>query len=277
MLTADALRHAAAALRQAGVENPAREARLLLAHLLAIPAATLLPTAQHDIDPAAFAAILARRTAREPLAYITGTRGFWTLDLEVSSATLIPRPDSETLIHAALAHFPDRARPLRILDLGTGTGCLLLAALSEYPNAQGIGTDLSPQAAALAARNAARLGLSPRALFLAANWADPLGAQPFDLILSNPPYIASATIPTLMPEIAAHEPNAALDGGADGLRAYAAIIPLLPALLARGGLACLELGAGQAPQVAALARRAGFTHIATRADLAGMDRALLLG
>ena len=194
-------------------------------------------------------------------------------------ASLIPRPDSETLIEAALVHFPDRTRPRRILDLGTGTGCLLLAALTEFPAAHGIGTDRAPAAARLAAHNAARLHLSPRAAFLAADWAAPLApaaAARFDLILCNPPYIPAADIAALMPEVAAHEPRAALDGGADGLDAYATLLPTLPALLAPGGLACLELGAGQFEAASALARRAGFPHPTARHDLAGHDRALLL-
>jgi release factor glutamine methyltransferase len=274
MLTADALRHATKTLQQAGIENPAREARLLVAHILGVPASTLLPAATELPQPALEAA-LARRAAREPLAYITGTRGFWSIEVEVSPATLIPRADTETLIEAALAHFPDRSRVARILDLGTGTGILLLAALTEFPAAFGIGTDKSPAAAALAARNAARLGLTPRAAFLAADWAAPLRA-PFNLILCNPPYIPSADIPALMPEVAAHEPASALDGGPDGLREYARLIPALPTLLAPGGLACLELGIAQAEPATALAKAAGFAHIATRQDLAGIPRALLL-
>jgi release factor glutamine methyltransferase len=274
MLTADALRHATKTLQQAGIENPAREARLLVAHILGVPASTLLPAAIELPQPALEAA-LARRAAREPLAYITGTRGFWSIEVEVSPATLIPRADTETLIEAALAHFADRTRVARILDLGTGTGILLLAALTEFPAAFGIGTDKSPAAAALAARNAARLGLTPRAAFLAADWAAPLRA-PFNLILCNPPYIPSADIPALMPEVAAHEPASALDGGPDGLREYARLIPALPTLLAPGGLACLELGIAQAEPATALAKAAGFPHIATRQDLAGIPRALLL-
>jgi release factor glutamine methyltransferase len=275
MLIADALRHATATLARAGVENPAREAKLLVAHTLGIPATAILPTTTASVDATHFAAILARRAAREPLAYITSTRGFWTFDILVSPATLIPRADSETLIEAAGAHFPNRFQVTSILDLGTGTGCLLLAALTEFPAAFGIGAALSPQAASLAARNAARLNLSARAAFLAADWAAPLHAR-FDLILCNPPYIPTADIPGLMPEVASYEPACALDGGADGLHAYSTLIPMLPALLSPGGLACLELGEGQFPATAALANRAGFTHIAARRDLAGIERALLL-
>ena len=274
MLTADALRQATAALKSAGIENPAREARLLVAHILGLSASSLLP-ATASPDPAALDQALRRRAAREPLAYIAGTRGFWTIDVAVSPATLIPRPDSETLIEAALLHFPDRTRVKTILDLGTGTGCLLLAALTEFSHAFGIGADLSPAAAGLAASNAARLGLTARSAFLAADWAAPLNAR-FDLILCNPPYIASADIAGLMPDVAAYEPASALDGGADGLREYARLIPILPPLLAPGGLACLELGAGQGSATKVLASQAGFTHIGIRRDLAGIDRALLL-
>jgi release factor glutamine methyltransferase len=274
MIIADALRHAAATLKNAQVENPVREARLLLAHALHLSPRATLP-ASAALDPAALHALIARRAAHEPLAYITGTRGFWTIDLHTSPATLIPRADSETLIEAARAHFPNPAMVKTILDLGTGTGCLLLAALTEFPAAHGIGTDLSPEAAALAARNAARLDLSPRAAFLACDWAAPIAAR-FDLILCNPPYIATADIPALMPDVALYEPASALDGGPDGMRDYARLIPTLPALLAPGGLACLELGAGQSAATTALAKTAGFTRIATRPDLAGIPRALLL-
>jgi release factor glutamine methyltransferase len=274
MLIADAVRHATQTLAEAGIENPFREARLLIAHATGLPARAL-PPATTRIDPAILDRLLRRRAAREPLAYITGTRGFWSIELAVSPATLIPRPDSETLIEAARAHFPDATQPRAILDLGTGTGALLLAALTEFPAAFGIGTDISPAAAALAAHNAETLGLTPRAAFLAADWAAPLHAR-FDLILCNPPYIATADIPTLMPEVAQHEPASALDGGPDGLREYARLIPALPALLAPGSMACLELGAGQAPAAATLAKAAGFRHIATRQDLAGIERALLL-
>jgi release factor glutamine methyltransferase len=274
MLIADALRHAAATLYRAGIENPQREARLLLAHALHQPTAAPLPE-QAALDHAELAALIARRAAREPLAYITGSKGFWSIDVAVSPATLIPRPDTETLIEAALAHFPDRDAVTAILDLGTGTGCLLLAALTEFPAAFGLGTDLSPAATHLAARNAAALNLSHRAAFVAADWAGPLRFR-FPLILCNPPYIPAPDIPALMPEISRHEPASALDGGSDGLRAYARLIPQLPGLLAPHGLAALELGAGQFAAAAALATQAGFTHIASRQDLAGIDRALLL-
>jgi release factor glutamine methyltransferase len=271
----DLLQEGANALREAGLDEPRREARLLLAHALGVSLTDLVRAPRQQVAPACFRAMLARRAAREPLALITGRAGFWSLDLAVSPDTLIPRADSEALIDAALNCFPDRKAVRRVLDLGTGTGCLLLAALSEFPEAFGVGVDLAPAAAALAARNAAANGLAGRAAFLAGNWAAALSGT-FDLILSNPPYIASEEISGLMPEVARHEPRRALDGGADGLTAYRALMPAIAAQLAPGGAAILELGQGQAKDTAALAKAAGFTHISAEPDLAGVERALVL-
>jgi release factor glutamine methyltransferase len=264
----------AGVLRAAGIDNPRLEARLLLASALGLPVATLLRDPHAVADPTGYDRLVARRAAHEPLAYIIGRREFWSLDFAVSPATLIPRPDSETLIEAALAAFARRAPPRRILDLGTGTGCLLLSALHEYPGAFGIGTDRAPEAASLAAANAAALGLAGRAAFLCGDWATSLDAR-FDLVLCNPPYIPTSEIDGLMHEVARHEPQAALDGGADGLAAYRRIIAHLPQLLQPDGVAVLELGVGQDAAVAALARevRLGAT---TRPDLAGIARAMLL-
>jgi len=252
-------------LRGAAIEAPRLEARRLLAHVLGTTEEALLrdPRAAVPADKAAhFAALLARRVAREPFAYLTGRVGFWTLELEVSPATLIPRADSETLVEAALAACPDKGAARRVLDLGTGTGALLLAVLSEFPAASGVGIDIKPAAVALAERNAVRLGLADRAGFLAGDWAAAV-LSPFDLILCNPPYIESAAIAGLMPEVARHEPASALDGGADGLSAYRRIIADLPRLLAPRGLAVLG-------------KAAGFRPEACSADLGGVPRALVL-
>ena len=259
-------------LSAAGVDSPRLEARLLLAHAAGLRQDALLRDRDAPVETAPYAALLARRAAREPLALITGRQEFWSLTFAVSADTLIPRPDSETLIEAALAARPDRAGARSILDLGTGTGCLLLAALTEYPAAWGVGVDLSAGATALARRNAAALGLSNRAAMLCADWNDALDAS-FDLVLSNPPYIPGADIAGLMPEVARHEPRRALDGGPDGLDAYRALLRRLPALLRPGGMAVLELGAGQAAAVSALAK--GWT-VALRRDLAGTERAIVL-
>ena len=264
----------AALLRAAGVENPRLEARLLLAHALNLPVAALLRDPKLAADPTPYAALISRRAAHEPLAYILGHREFWSLRFAVSPATLIPRPESETLIEAALAAFVRRAPPRSILDLGTGTGCLLLSALREFPDSFGVGIDRSPGAAALAAANASGLGLGDRAAFLCADWEAPVAGR-FDLVLCNPPYIPTCEIGGLMPEVAGYEPASALDGGADGLSAYRHVLPLLPQLLQPDGVAVLELGIGQGPRVAALARESGLIAI-TRPDLAGIPRALVL-
>jgi release factor glutamine methyltransferase len=223
---------------------------------------------------ARLASLVARRAAHEPLALILGRREFWSLEFAVSPATLIPRPESETLIEAAVAAFAHCAPPRLLLDLGTGTGCLLLAALSEFPAALGVGVDCSAEAAALAAGNAVALHLADRALFLCGDWADPLDAQ-FDLVLGNPPYVRTADLDGLMPEVARHEPRTALDGGPDGFAAWRRLLPELPRLLAPEGIAVLEIGAGQAETAEGLARQAGF-GVASRPDLAGIPRALVL-
>ena len=257
-------------LTEAGIESPAREARLLLAHALGTDQPGLLRDLDRPIDPTAYKSLLDRRAAREPLALIVGHQEFWSLRFEVSPDTLIPRADSETLIEAALTTMP----PVhRILDLGTGTGCLLLAALTEYPQAWGVGVEISPAAAALARRNAQALGLADRACFLCGSWADAICSQ-FNLLLSNPPYLRSDELEGLMPEVRKHEPAQALVAGDDGLAAYRAIIAALPRLLAPRGMAVLELGYGQSESVTALAEQVG--QVTTRSDLAGIPRALMV-
>ncbi len=272
MTAGDALHHGAALLAAARVDSPRLDARLLLAHSTGLTHADLLRDRDAPVDAAAYDALLVRRAAREPLALIVGHQEFWSLRFEVSPDTLIPRADSETLIEAALAARPDPAATRHILDLGTGTGCLLLAALTEFPRAWGVGIDLSPAAAALAQRNAAALGLADRAAMLCGHWDDAIQGR-FDLVLSNPPYIPAADIAGLMPEVAAYEPRRALDGGPDGLDAYRALVRRLPALLQPGGTAVLELGIGQASVVEAMA---GGFRAETRPDLAGVPRALVL-
>ena len=265
-------------LRAAAIENPRLEARLLLGHAMGTTSEALLREPRAPVPPEAaarFRAAVDARLRATPVAHILGSQGFWTLDLAVSPATLIPRPDSETIVEAALEAFPDPGAPLRVLDLGTGTGCLLLAVLAERPRAFGIGVDLVPEAAALSAANARRNGLEGRAAFLAGNWTEALSGR-FDLVLSNPPYIESAAIAGLMPEVARHEPRSALDGGADGLDAYRHLAAILPGLLAPGGAAVLELGAGQSRAVEGLADAAGLVPAGCRKDLGGIERALVL-
>lgn len=251
-------------------QTPRLDAELLMAHAIGIPRETLLLAHLDDPAPAAFAPLLARRLAHEPIAYITGTRAFWTIELAVGPGVLVPRADSETLIEAAVAHFAGTA-PRTILDLGTGPGTLLLAALDQWPEASGVGIDASPEALAYAEHNAAALGMDARTRFALGDWTSGVTGS-FDLILSNPPYIG--TEDTLPAEVRVHEPDIALFAGADGLAAYRIIAPQLPALLAPGGAAILEIGSTQAHAVTALLQAQGFVS-ALRRDLGGNPRALV--
>lgn len=271
------LERAAAELAAAGVAEARRDARLLLAAALGTDAAGLLARDDRPVEPetvARFAASVKRRAAREPVSRILGMREFWSLRLIVTPATLDPRPDSETLVEAALDAVPDRTAPLRVLDLGTGTGCLLLALLSELPRATGIGIDRDPAAVSAAAANAAGLGLAYRARFAVGDWAAGL-AGPFDLIVSNPPYIADAEIATLAPEVARYEPRAALSGGPDGLAAYRQLAPQIARLLAPHGRAVLEFGAGQNQAVGEILSAAGLEIDGYRRDLSGILRCVV--
>jgi release factor glutamine methyltransferase len=272
-----ALRAAAAGLGAAGIEAPHREARILLAHVLDIDLAGLLRRRPGQLAPdeeERFGRLVARRAAHAPAAVLLGHREFWSLDFLVTPDTLIPRPESELIIEAAVELHADR-RVGRILDLGTGTGCLLLAALSELTGAWGLGVDRSVAAAMVAQRNAQRLGLSGRAAIMVGGWTEAIGAR-FDLLLCNPPYIQAADIAGLMPEVALHEPLLALDGGADGLDPYRILFPDLHRRLTPGGTALFEFGLGQTAALLDLACRAGLTVVAVREDLAGHPRLMIL-
>lgn len=261
-------------LAAAGVPEPRREARLLLAYALGIEPVAVTGYPERPVaDGGAYEQLVARRANREPLSHLTGRREFWSLDFEVTPATLDPRPDSETVVETALAAFPDPGARLDILDFGTGTGCLLLAILHERPAATGLGVDIESDAVAVARRNADRLGLADRARFAAGEWGAGLDG-PFDLIVSNPPYIAEADIDGLQPEIARFESRRALDGGADGLAAYRALAPDVARLLSPGGIAVIEFGAGQGGAVARILEDAGLDPVGFAADLAGHDRCI---
>jgi release factor glutamine methyltransferase len=263
---AQALRDAAAGLTHVS-DTPRLDAELLMAHALGIERDTLLLKRGEAEAPAAFDGLIRRRLAHEPTAYITGQKAFWTLDLTVTPAVLIPRPDSETLIEAAIDHFRDRP-PARILDLGTGSGALLLAALDQWPLAQGVGVDASPASLEVARDNAERLGFGARSRFVLGDWQ---GDPSADLILCNPPYIAeSESLPISVVE---YEPASALFAGADGLDDYRRIAAVLD--FAEGGAACIEIGSTQAADVGALFASRGFS-VVVRKDLAGLDRCVVV-
>lgn len=277
MTVAGALEDGAGRLRDAGVAGARRDARLLLAMSVGVSHPAVLDPLS-PVDPGAYARFqekLTRRGKREPVSRIAGARDFWGLEFSLSPDTLDPRPDSETLIEAAVAVFAGTSPPASILDLGTGSGCLLCAALTEFPSAWGLGVDRNPAAAGMAAANAARLGLGARAGFVAGDWGDAMGAGAFDLILVNPPYVPDREIPSLAPEVRRYDPMAALAGGADGLRSYRDVVPQARRLATAGGIVILEVGAGQIGQISDLVSAAGMRVREVRRDLAGIERCIV--
>lgn len=275
----EAVAAAAAALAQVGVPDAQTDARLLAQHAFGLDRVGLLAARDLRADPDGmvdYAMLVARRAGREPVSRIVGRREFWSLDFELSPATLDPRPDSETLVEAALGLLPDRDAPADVLDLGTGTGCLLLAVLSERPAARGVGVDLSIEAVRTAQRNARHLGLSERAAFVAGDWTEALAPARFDLVVANPPYVAEPDVAALAPEVARFDPRAALAGGADGLDAYRRLAAALPGVLRPDGHAVVEVGAGQVGAAAALLTAGGGTTAGERKDLAGTVRCVIV-
>jgi release factor glutamine methyltransferase len=251
--------------------TPRLDAELLMAHALGVARDVLLLGRLDDAVPAAFDPLLRRRIAGEPVAYITGVRDLWTISLAVAPGVLIPRADSETLIEAAVAHFADRA-PKRVLDLGTGSGALLLAALDQWPEASGIGVDASPVALDIARGNAGRLGMAARAEFRLGDWAEGIDER-FDLVLCNPPYVEdSAELPR---EVGMYEPASALFAGPDGLDDYRRLAPQTARLIAPGGMAAFEIGAAQGVSVSALFAEQGL-DARVQKDLAGRDRCVAI-
>jgi release factor glutamine methyltransferase len=247
------------------------DAELLMAEALNIDRDKLLLSPPDRAVPERFWQMVERRKAGEPIAYITGRRAFWNIELHVGPGVLVPRPDSEVLLASAIEHFAERP-PARILDLGTGPGTLLLAALDIWPEATGVGSDLSRQALSYAAANARRLGFEQRLHLQLGDWADGIEER-FDLILCNPPYVADDA--SLGPGVAEYEPDEALFAGRDGLDAYRALAPQLPRLLAPGGLAAVEIGSGQAVEVTDLLTRDGLAS-RVALDFGQRDRAVLL-
>jgi release factor glutamine methyltransferase len=261
-----------ALLEAAGVETPSLDARLLLEEAAGITRMTLLSDPHRVLDGAPlsrFEDMLARREAREPVAHILGRKGFWKIEVEVTRAVLTPRTDTEALVLAVIQRVPDESTG-RILDLGTGSGAILLALLAERPGMSGRGIDISAEAVGLARLNAERAGLAARADMAVLDYARADGR--WSVVVSNPPYVQRAAIDTLEPEVRLFEPHLALDGGEDGLDAYRIIVPRLPSLLEPGGVFALEVGAGQWEDVADMARAAGLVVDAPVRDLSGIDR-----
>ncbi len=276
---ADAVALLAKSFRAHNIETPEIDARALVGHALKMTRASLSANSDRPLDTReaqAVAAIGARRLAHEPVARILGRREFWSLPLQVTPAVLVPRPETETVIEAALDIIHrdfGRRENIRILDIGTGTGALLLALLNECDNASGVGTDISEEAIAVARSNATLLGFGENSNFIACNGAEQLDGA-FDLIVSNPPYIKSGDIASLAPEVRDFDPRLALDGGEDGLNGYRLVAKEAKRLLAPEGYVVVELGIGQEQAVREVLAQAGLAIGGVRPDLSGIPRAL---
>lgn len=256
----DPLRAVSARLAAAGIDSARTEARILVEH--------------SQGDAAKLERAVTRRLAHEPIAYITGHKEFWSLDFEVGPGVLIPRPETETLVEEALKAFPDKNAPLNVLDLGTGSGAIIVAFLSERPNARGLGIERSQEAMIWARRNVANHKMQSRLALQGDDWLI-LGAGQFEVIFSNPPYIESGVIPTLDPDVRDYEPRAALDGGRDGLDAYRGLAPMIAARLTTGGRAFLEIGRGQEQKVPRILSASGLETVRIAPDLAGIPRGVI--
>jgi release factor glutamine methyltransferase len=273
-----ALQKVAERLADAGIEDARRDAQVLLGHVIERDRAYLHAFAEvqlSDDQTARLSGLVDRRAARVPMSQVLGSREFWSLDFQVTADTLTPRPDSETLVEAAIEQFGTGPGPSGIADLGTGTGCLLISLLTNWPESRGLGVDRSPEALAVARTNARACEVDARCVFVEGSWFDGI-ADRFDLIVSNPPYIPSDDLAGLEPEVVQHEPHLALDGGDDGLDAYRALLPQLPAHLTKAGVVVLEHGAGQGPELENLAGEHGLAVVTNRSDLAGLRRCLVL-
>jgi release factor glutamine methyltransferase len=264
-------------LAQAGIEDAPRESRYVLTHVLGVALIDLINTPDHllsEVEEKRFHDILTRRANHEPLARIKGSREFWGLNFILNHDTLEPRPDTETLIEAVLEHFPDMNAPLKILDVGTGSGCILLSLLHEYKNAIGFGSDISEGALAAARENAQHLGLQSRVTFACHSWCDGITGD-YDIVVTNPPYIYEAHVDVLEEEVRFFDPRVALNGGADGLIGYRMVIPAAQHLLKSPGFFACEVGFDLSDKVIPILSASGFQNIQTRRDLANVERVVL--
>lgn len=271
----DALAAARSRLAAAGIPDAATDARVLAQSAFGGDRAFLLTGRTAAPPPHGWTVLQAmvdRRVNGEPVSRILGCREFWSLPLRITPDTLDPRPDTETVVQVALERIGGRDRPLTLLDLGTGSGCILLALLSELPRASGIGIDRSAGAVRVARGNAEALGLSDRCRFAVGDWASAIRPSSIDMAVCNPPYVRAGSIDHLQPEVAQHDPRNALDGGADGLAAYRELAPALAKVLRPGGLAVLEIGIGQADSVARLLKGVGFNNLCKNLDFSGTLR-----
>ncbi|GAB5388856.1 MAG: peptide chain release factor N(5)-glutamine methyltransferase [Alphaproteobacteria bacterium] len=266
-------------LAAAGVEQPRLDARLLIEHATGLDRSDIMLKPSRtltDDQVQSITTLIDRRAKREPVARIIGMRGFWTLDLALGPDTLEPRPDTETLVDAVLGHLSKDTPAPRILDLGTGTGAILLSLLTDLPDATGVGTDISEGALQTAQQNADANGLASRVQFVQSDWAEGLADHaPFDVIVSNPPYIPAQDIAGLEPEVQNHDPRRALDGGADGLDAYRMICASLPQLAAPNALVAFEMGIGQSSDVASLMQAAGCENPVILRDFGDIERVVV--
>ena len=270
---------AQAKLKAVGIDSPSIDARVLLEAATGASRTDILTDPYRAVTPdqqAALDAYVERRLKREPASRILGRKGFWKIMLNVSPDVLSPRPDTEAILDVALLHYPPH-EAFSVLDLGTGSGAILLAILAERAGARGLGTDISTEALAVARDNAASLGLDGRCDFLRTEWATGLADHSFDLVVSNPPYIPSGDIPGLDPEVRDHDPHLALDGGPDGLTAYRDLAPQIARVMKPGGLFAVEIGWDQGPAVSALFREAGFDDVKIIKDLSDRDRVITNG
>jgi release factor glutamine methyltransferase len=261
-------------LEAAGIDSPAIDARLLLEVAASVSRTDIVTDPYRELTPeqeAAFDSFLERRARREPVSHIVGRKGFWKIMLGVNAHVLTPRPDTEVIVDLVLAAFPEH-RQFNLLDLGVGSGAIALAILAERPRAKGLGVDVSEEALAVARENASNLGLADRLALLRGDWTAGLGDATFDLVVSNPPYIATDEIDTLDPEVKDHEPRLALDGGADGLDAYRQLAPEVLRVLRPDGLLAFEIGHTQAEAVSAILEAVGAEDIRVHKDLATRDR-----